>query len=211
MLGPPERFRRGLRLSWAPLLGAVTDALGSTYPPSDPWRAASIVANFALVWAGSAVLAGWIARRFSVAAFAGFVALVTAVAVYYTYGLAMGDREGLALADIWPTAWIWSTLAIVGGPLLGLIGAACRLGGLIGLAARLVIPVGILGELVWRLRRGAPWHDPAAMVGLSVLLALAVVLTVLALQPTLTERRSAAAGGGAVLPCRPDRSGEPWR
>ena len=40
------------------VVGAVTNALGSAYPPSDAWRAASIVADFALVWAGSAGLAG---------------------------------------------------------------------------------------------------------------------------------------------------------
>ena len=86
---------------------------------------------------------GWIARRFTLAAFAGFVALVTAVAVYSAYGLSMGDREGLSLWEIWPSARVWSALAIVGGPLLGLVGAACRLS---GLAARLVIPVGILSS-----------------------------------------------------------------
>jgi hypothetical protein len=171
------------------LVSAVSDALGSTFPPSDAWRTAAIVANFALVWAGSAVLAGWIARRWWLAALSGLVALLAGVAVYYWYGLSVGDREGLGLDAIWPTARMWITLAVLGGPLLGLVGAVCRLGGLAGLAARLVIPVGILGELVWRLRWGLPRQDPASMVGLSVLLLLAVVLAVLAVRPYLAEHR----------------------
>jgi hypothetical protein len=171
------------------LVSAVTDALGSTYPPSDAWRAASIVANFALVWAGTAVLAGWVARRWWLAALSGLVALLAAVAVYYSYGLSVGDREGLGLVAVWPTARMWIALAVVGGPLLGLIGAACRLDGPSGLVARLVIPLGVLGELVWRLRWGLPRQDPASMVGLSMLLALAVVLVVLAVRPYLAERR----------------------
>lgn len=164
------------------VLGAVTDALGSGYPPSDTWRAASVVANFALVWAGSAVLAGWIARHSGLAAITGLATLVTAVVTYYAYGLLVGNHAEAGVSAIGHAARFWLVVAVIGGPVLGVIGAMCRLGGPLGLAARLVVPLGLLAEIAWRLRWGLPTHDPGNAVGLSVLLLGALVLTALAVR-----------------------------
>lgn len=164
------------------VLGAVTDALGSGYPPNDTWRAAAVVANFALVWAGSAVLAGWVARHQGVAAISGLVTLVTAVVTYYGYGVLVGGHAAAGLSAVGHAARFWLVVAVIGGPVLGLVGATCRRDGALGLAARLVVPLGLLAEIAWRLRWGVPTHDPGNAVGLSVLLLGALVLAGLAVR-----------------------------
>ncbi|GLY00660.1 hypothetical protein [Actinoplanes sp. NBRC 101535] len=103
---------------------------------------ASRLVNAGAVWAGLAVLAGWLVRRPVPAFAAGIVALLTACAVHYGTGLLVGMFD----AAVWSDNRIWLlAAAVVGGP-LGLVGAVARRPGRWGLAARLIVPAGAVLE-----------------------------------------------------------------
>lgn len=177
---------RGLRVVVAVLIGvalgvfdaAVLAHAGAT--GSGTWRAASIVSNFALIWAGVAVLAGWIVARWALSALAGLLALLGAVLAYYAYGVQYASRTW---EEVQAATVFWSVVALVGGPLLGLVGAACHRPGALGVLARLVLPLGLVAQVAWRLRWGLPTGDRANAAALVALLLLAVVLAVWAMLP----------------------------
>jgi hypothetical protein len=104
--------------------------------------AASQLLNAGTIWAGLAVVAGWLVRRPAQACAAGVVAPLTALVVHYGVGLALGMFD----PGIWAANVQWFLAAmVVGGP-LGLVGAIARRRDPWGLAARLVVPAGAVLE-----------------------------------------------------------------
>jgi hypothetical protein len=112
------------------------------------WRAASMVLNSGSAWAALAVVGGWLIGRPLAGAVAGTVALVAAVVGYYAFGVLAGDRTSVGFAGVGAAVRMWALLAVVVGPVLGLVGALVRRPGLIGLVAVLVVPVGVVLEMV---------------------------------------------------------------
>lgn len=124
----------------------------------------SQLANAGTVWAGLAVLAGWLLRRPVPAVAAGVVALLTACVVHYGVGRAVGMFD----SGVWADNLYWLVGAvIIGGP-LGLIGGIARRSDPWGLAARLVVPAGAVLEplLLGRFTTPAflPWPNRVADV-----------------------------------------------
>lgn len=149
-------------------LGAATAASDTAAGGLDQtaWdRAWGMLLNAGFVWAGSAVLAGWIVSRSGLVAgaAAGFVVLVCAVGGYYTYGVTLGDRADVGLAALSGVIRLWLVASVVAGPLLGAAGVWTRRDDRLGLLARLVVPVGALAEMlvVRRLGTGTFRVDPA--------------------------------------------------
>ena len=102
----------------------------------------SRVLNAGTVWAGLAVVSGWLLRRPAPAVAAGVVALLTACVVHYGVGLALG----MFGPNVWTANLHWLLGAmVVGGP-LGLVGAIARRLDPWGTAARLVVPAGAVLE-----------------------------------------------------------------
>ena len=128
-------------------------------------RAWGMLLNAGFVWAGSAVLAGWLVSRSGLVAgaAAGCVVLVCAVAGYYTYGVTLGDRADVGLSALSGVIRLWLVASVVAGPLLGATGVWTRRGDVLGLLARLVVPAGALTEMlvVRRLGAGTFRVDPA--------------------------------------------------
>ncbi|MDM4719133.1 hypothetical protein QTQ03_05800 [Micromonospora sp. WMMA1363] len=154
--------------------------------------------NAGTVWAGLAVVSGWLVRRPAPAAAAGVVALLTACVVHYGVGMAFGMFD----LNVWAANVHWLLAAmVVGGP-LGLMGATARRLDPWGVAARLVVPVGAVLEpfVVGRFTTPAilPWPTRVAhIVSGLVLLTAGVVgcLRVLAAgrrRPAVHERRATA-------------------
>lgn len=135
----------------------------------------SQIVNAGAVWAGLAVLSGWLVRRLVPAVAAGVVALLIACVVHYGVGIAFGmfDR------DVWTDNSHWLLAAtVVGGP-LGLVGAIVRRPDPWGVAARLVVPAGAVLEpfVVGSFTTPAilPWPNRLAdVISGSVLLAAGV-------------------------------------
>lgn len=102
----------------------------------------SQLVNAGTVWAGLAVVSGWLVRRPVAAVAAGVVALLAACTVHYGVGIAFGMFD----PDVWTANLHWLLAAmVVGGP-LGLVGAIARRLDLWGMAARLVVPAGAVLE-----------------------------------------------------------------
>lgn len=116
-----------------------------------PWsRALGMLLNAGFVWAGAAVLAGWLVGsscRLS-GPVAGFVVLACAVGGYYVYGVTLGDRSGLGLGALSGVIRLWMTASVVLGPALGLAGCWTRRRDTLGSLARLVVPVGAALEML---------------------------------------------------------------
>ncbi len=134
------------------VVASISDRWGSGLPPHQGWRVVSIVTNAGSVWAGVAVLAGWIVVRRGAAVLAGWAALVLAVAGYYAAGLLVGDRVDVGLAGVTGALRLWLVAAVVMGPVLGLVGHLARRRDLAGTLARMVVPTGVLAEVVGRFR-----------------------------------------------------------
>ncbi|MDR6318594.1 hypothetical protein J3R03_002790 [Actinoplanes couchii] len=102
----------------------------------------SQLVNAGSVWAGLAVLSGWLVRQPLAAVAAGAASLLIACVVHYGVGMVFGIFD----ADVWSANRHWLLGAmIVGGP-LGLVGAIARRPGPIGLVSRLVVPAGAMLE-----------------------------------------------------------------
>jgi hypothetical protein len=135
----------------------------------------SQLVNAGTVWAGLAVVSGWLVRRPVPAVAAGVVALLTACVVHYGVGIAFGIFD----PDAWTANWHWLVAAmVVGGP-LGLVGAIARRLDLWGMAARLVVPAGAVLEpfVLGRFTTPAilPWPNRVAdVISGSVLLTAGV-------------------------------------
>jgi hypothetical protein len=105
----------------------------------------SKLVNAGTVWAGLAVLSGWLVRRPARAVVAGIVACLLALGVHYGVGQLLGlfDAEGFTENSYW-----FAVAVIVGGP-LGLIGSIARRRDQWGVAARLSVPLGAIVEPIY--------------------------------------------------------------
>lgn len=136
------------------------------------WTLSKLV-NAGTVWAGLAVLSGWLVRRPAPAVAAGVVALFTACVVHYGVGIAVG----MFGPDVWAANSHWLLAAMVMGGPLGLVGAIARRLDPWGVAARLVVPVGAVLEPLVLGRFTTPayltWPDQVAEIisGLALLTA----------------------------------------
>jgi len=102
----------------------------------------SKLVNAGTVWAGLAVVSGWLVRRPVHAVAAGVVALLVALVVHYGVGSGLGMFE----PSIWTDnrEW-WAAAVVLGGP-LGLVGAIARRPDRWGVVARLVVPLAAVLE-----------------------------------------------------------------
>jgi len=125
------------------------------------------------LWAGLAVVSGWLLRRPVQAFAAGVVALLVALVVHYGVGLILGMFD----SNVWTENPEWFTGAVVLGGPLGLVGAIARRPDLWGVVARLVVPAGaVLEPFVLRMFSSPgimPWPGRVASVisGLTLLTA----------------------------------------
>lgn len=202
-----------MRWTWAVLLGialgaatAAVDVVAGGLDQTPAWRAVSMLLNAGCVWAGLAVLGGWILGTPWRGALAGVGSLASAVGAYYGYGLISGDRAGIGFGGTSGTVRMWLVLAVVAGPLLGSAGALARRSGLVGTIAALVVPVGAtvemlvlrsLGPEAFRVDPWQAWTQVAVVVAAVGGAALAVARTS---RPRLTsgrwtDRRHAARAG----------------
>ncbi|WP_127498985.1 hypothetical protein [Actinoplanes solisilvae] len=161
----------------------------------------SQLVNAGAVWAGLAVVSGWLVRRPVPAVAAGVVALLTACVVHYGVGIAFGMFD----PDVWAANEHWFLAAmVVGGP-LGLMGGIARRLDLRGMAARLVVPAGAVLEplVLGRFTTPAilPWPNRVAdFVSGSVLLTAGVAGCV---QVIAGERRRRQALPDRRVPAEP--------
>jgi len=101
-------------------------------------RTISQLVNAGTVWAGLAVVSGWLVRRPVQAFAAGVAALLVALVVHYGVGLILGMFD----PNVWTENRYYFTAAVVLGGPLGLVGAIARRPDLWGVVARLVVPAG---------------------------------------------------------------------
>lgn len=102
----------------------------------------SKLVNAPTVWAGLAVLSGWLVRRPVQAVAAGVTACLLALVAHYGVGSVLGQFDSGVWAD---NAYWFAAAVVLGGP-LGLVGAIARRPARWGLAARLVVPVAAVLE-----------------------------------------------------------------
>jgi len=117
---------------------AASDAAAGALDQTPLDRATSMLLNAGCVWAGAAVLAGWLVRgvRPSRGALAGTAALVVGVLTYYGYGVLLGDRTANGAAAVSAHVRLWA------------IGTWCRAAGARAFLARSVVPVGAITEML---------------------------------------------------------------
>ncbi len=102
----------------------------------------SRLVNAGAVWAGLAVVSGWLVRRPVQAFAAGVVALLVALVVHYGVGLILGMFDPNVLTE---NQNYFTDAVVLGGP-LGLVGAIARRPDLWGVVARLVVPAAAVLE-----------------------------------------------------------------
>jgi Family of unknown function (DUF6518) len=193
-------FKIGPRWLWVVGLGialgvatAWVDVRAGGLEQNDLWRAASMLLNAGSTWATLAIVSGWLIGRPVPGAIAGVVALGAAVGGYYMFGLLAGDRTQVGLDGLSGAIRLWVVMAIVAGPVLGLIGALIRRPGRVGSTSTIVIPVGVFVEMVVLRRLGSDTFavDPAlawtqtAMIIASIL--GAAIILVRRFRQTATE------------------------
>ena len=105
-------------------------------------RTISQLVNAGTVWAGLAVVSGWLVRRPVQAFAAGVAALLVALVVHYGVGLILGMFD----PNVWTENRYYFTAAVVLGGPLGLVGAIARRPDLWGVVARLVVPAAAVLE-----------------------------------------------------------------
>ncbi len=154
-------------------------------------RTFSQLLNTGTVWAGLAVLSGWLVRRPVLGVVAGVVALLTACVVHYGVGLALGMFD----ANVWTENSFWfGAAAVVGGP-LGLVGAIARRPDLWGVVARLVVPAGaVLEPFVLRMFLSPaimPWPGRVANVATGAVLLTAGTAGCIWVLAAASSRRAA--------------------
>jgi hypothetical protein len=108
-------------------------------------KTVSKLASAGVVWAGVAVLGGWLVRPTWLGMLAGTTGLLTALVAHY----GAADLTGLMSSATWSNNREWFLAALVLGPPLGLIGGLARRVDLWGLLARLVVPAGALIEPIF--------------------------------------------------------------
>lgn len=143
------------------------------------------------IWAGLAVMSGWLVRRPVQAFAAGVLALLVALVVHYGVGLILHMFD----PNVWTENPEWFVAAVVLGGPLGVAGAIARRPDLWGVGARLVIPVGALLEpfVVGMFTRPAimPWPTRFASINVGVvLLAAGTVVSIKVLAAARRQRSS---------------------
>ena len=166
------------------LAAAATDVVAGGIDQTGAWRALDMLLNAGSVWAGLAVLCGWLLLTPGRGAVAGLLGLACAVAGYYAYGRISGDRADVGLGGLSGVIRVWAVAAVFAGPILGGVGALIRRAGVPGLVAALVVPVGTIAEmlLVHHLDLGAFAIDPWlawTQLGLILLACAGAVLAML--------------------------------
>lgn len=144
----PPPVRRALAVvTIAVALGVASFLVNVTTPAQATGQAdallvvrltASRLLNAGTVWAGLPVLAGFLVRRPLVAAVAGVVAPLLALAVHYALAAITGWVPGLP----WSQNTEWFAAALLGGVPLGLAGALAHRRDAVGAVAALVVPTG---------------------------------------------------------------------
>ncbi len=124
----------------------------------------SMLVNAGTVWAGLAVVSGWLVRRPVQAFAAGVVALLVALVVHYGVGLILGMFD----QNVWTeNQYFFQAAVVLCGP-LGLVGAIARRPDLWGVVARLVVPAAAVLEpfVIGMLTSPAimPWPQRVASV-----------------------------------------------
>jgi len=137
-------------------------------------------------WALLPFVVGWLVRRAVVAAVVGTSAVIAALCMYYLTDAALGMTASFEITAL--VSWI--RLAVLGAPLMAVIGAFARGSHPHHLLAGLVAPF-VMTYVVLR-QPGAPsqlqqWSNRSVLLT-AVLLAAALV--------TRSVRRSRASGGG---------------
>lgn len=102
----------------------------------------SMVLNSPAVWAGCAVLAGFLVRKRVLAVLVSPAALLIALTVHY----GVGQLIEIMQPTIWRENAGWFVAAVVMGIPLGIIGATASRPSRMGLAAALVVPVAAIAE-----------------------------------------------------------------
>ena len=171
------------------LAAAAADVLAGGLNQDDAWRAVSMLLNAGCVWAGLAVLGGWLLRTPGRGAIAGLLGLSCSLMGYYAGGLIYGDRAHVGLGGLSGVIRVWTVAAVLAGPLLGGVGALIRRAGAPGLVAALVLPVGTVAEILFlhRLASESFVIDPWLAWTQLVLIVTACAGAVLAMSRSLTS------------------------
>ncbi len=175
------RRRWGLVIATATLLALAALASNATTMNQIEAEANTLLAvrttisklmNAGTLWAGLAVVSGWVVRRPVQAVAAGVIALLAALVVHYGLGLILGMFD----SDVWTENSYWFQAAVIMGGTLGLVGAIARRPDLWGAVARLVVPAAAVLEpfVIGMFTSPAimPWpHRVASVISGLVLLA----------------------------------------
>ncbi len=163
-------------------------------------RVASLVVNSGALWAGTAVLGGWLMGSVRRGFLGGPLALVPAVVVYYLLGAVVGSENADGSPDL---VVFFSLVALITGPALGAVGGLIRRRSSLGLVAALVPPPGVGLELAWRSATAELQPDPARRTADLILIALAlaaaaaaVIRHVAGLGEVPTQGRTRGSGTG---------------
>ncbi|MFD9463034.1 DUF6518 family protein [Streptomyces sp. NPDC060027] len=163
-------------------LGVLTRLLETN--ASTAGRATYLVLNEAWPWSALAFLAGLaVASRVASAAVAA-ASLAAAVAAYYVV------HSDATWAGVLSATLAWGAVALVVGPILGLMGNLARNPGLRGLPFRLMIPLLAVVETSARLRAEVSLQGPVGETAWTMTrLAAVAVCLALAAHAMLINRR----------------------
>ncbi|MFB6784974.1 hypothetical protein ACFCX0_49150 [Streptomyces sp. NPDC056352] len=184
--------------------GAVTslvNALSSPYVElgvplaGSAWAKAAKVLSLLMdagwSWAALAVGMGWLAGKWVRGALVGALTLILAsVAYYVTDAFVLGTP----LAFFATETIVWSTVGLLFGSVLGVVGAAIRRPGLIGLLAALTVPVGAAAQMVVLPPRPHLTLTPAIILAEVIVWTAAVLGASWAVYRFWAARRSAEVG-----------------
>ncbi len=127
-----------LASSWAPL----AELAGQAPALSFLRKTVSKLVNCGTLWAGIAVLAGWLMRCPLTSLIAAVLAAEAALTLHY----GLGQLMGLYDAGTWAENAHWFALGVLACAPLGLVGRVARRASWLGCAARLVVPLGALAK-----------------------------------------------------------------
>ncbi len=147
-------------------------AIAVDYLPSA--TALLVVASTGLSWAGTAALMGAWSPRPSSASVSGLLVLVGAVATYYIGIGLFTERGGVGASALAEAGYVWGLVALVGGPLIGVLGWFARKGTVTqrsiawGGAGGLLMSQGVY--LLARITRDGLWSEGGPANVLAILL-----------------------------------------
>lgn len=173
------------------VFGTVTTLLNT--PPGNyvlddsPRRVASLVVNSGAVWAGLAVLGGWLVGSTLRGLVTGPLVLILAIVAYYVAGAVAGSENRDGSVD---QIAYFALASLIAGPMLGAVGGMIRRPDLLGLLSALVVPMGVYVETIWRASTIQVQPDPARPLADAVLFALATVGVVVAVARYVAGRRA---------------------